>query len=94
MVEINPEYGIVAFFEGLLQIEWVIFGLLGPRSRETKDALLYKPMPFLKMEVIHSPGATSFNQQGRSGAVDHFLTFNSYFSLARRTHFFRHLERW
>ena len=60
---------------GLLQIEWVIFGLLGPRSRDTMNALLYKPMPFLKMEVIHSPGATSFNQQGRSGAVDNFLTF-------------------
>ena len=28
----------------------------------------------LKMEVIHSPGATSFNQQGRSGAVDNFST--------------------
>ena len=28
------------------------------------------------MEVIHSLGATSFNQQGRSGAVDNFLTFH------------------
>jgi len=33
---------------------------------------------FLKMEVIHSHGATSFNQLGRSGAVDYFLTFNSF----------------
>jgi len=32
-------------------------------------------MPFLKMEVIHSPGVTSFNQLGRSGAVGNFLTF-------------------
>jgi len=85
---------LVFKFPGLLQIEWVNFGLLGPRSRDTKNALLYKPMPFLKMEVIHSPGATSFNQQGRSGAVDNFLTFNSYFSLSRRTHFFQHLEPW
>jgi len=29
---------------------------------------------FLMMEVIHSPGMPSFNQQGRSGAVDNFLT--------------------
>jgi len=29
------------------------------------------------MEVIHSPGARSFNQPGRSGAVGNFLTFNS-----------------
>ncbi len=32
-------------------------------------------MPFLKMEVIHSLGVTSFNQLGRSGAVGNFLTF-------------------
>jgi hypothetical protein len=35
-------------------------------------------MPFLKMEVIRSPGATSFNQLGRSGAVGNFLTFHSF----------------
>jgi hypothetical protein len=30
---------------------------------------------FLKMKVIHSPGAAPFNQLGRCGAVDNFLTF-------------------
>jgi hypothetical protein len=30
------------------------------------------------MEVIHSPGAASFNQQGRYGAVENFLIFNSF----------------
>ena len=53
--------------EALLQIEWVIFAPF--------DA-------FLMMEVIHSPGATSFDQQGRSGAVDNFLTFNSFVRIA------------
>jgi len=44
---------------GLLPIEWVIF--------EPFDA-------FFNMEVIHSPGVASFNQQGRCGAVENFLT--------------------
>jgi hypothetical protein len=53
--------------KALLQIEWVIFGPF--------DA-------FLMMEVIHSPGVTSFNQQGRSGAVGNFLSFNSFVGVA------------
>ena len=45
------------FFRGLLQIEWVIFGLLGLRSRETKNALLYKPMSIFRWPA----GPTSFD---------------------------------
>ena len=51
----------------LLQIEWVIFWSF--------DAILM-------MEVIHSPGATSFTQQGRSGAVGNLRTFNSFDRIA------------
>jgi hypothetical protein len=51
------------FFLGLLPIEWVIF-----RPFEA----------FWKMEVIHSPGAASFNLRDRCGAVDNFLTFWSF----------------
>ena len=43
---------------------------------------------FLKMEVIHSPGATSFNQLGRSGAVGNFLTFASSVQLFQVEGFF------
>jgi hypothetical protein len=49
--------------KGLLPIEWVIF-----RPFEA----------FWKMEVIHSPGAASFNLRDRCGAVDNFLTFWSF----------------
>ncbi len=45
---------------GLLAIKWVDF--------RPFDA-------FLVMEVIHSPGAAPFDQQGRSGAVDNFPSF-------------------
>jgi hypothetical protein len=39
--------------------------------------VIFEPVyAFLKMEVIHSPGAVSFKQQGRCGAVDNFPTLS------------------